>query len=76
MANLEAASATARALAVLLDRRFRKYRIAPPRLAAEESRSEARLLFRFRAICVAVFVVTCLTAYLLHKSGARAFQGF
>jgi cytochrome b561 len=62
--------------ALLLDRRFRKYLSNPPPLASEESRSERRLVFRFRAISIAVFILTCLIGFLLHRAGFHFIQGF
>ena len=61
---------------LLLDRRFRKYLSNPPPLASEESHSERRLVFRFHAISIAVFVLTCLVGFLLHRAGFHFIQGF
>jgi hypothetical protein len=61
---------------IVLDRRFTKYLVAPPSLSAEESRTDARLVFRFRFICYSVVLLTGVVGFLLHESGATVLQGF
>ena len=63
-------------IAMRLERRFRPYLADPPALSAEESSSEARLVFWFRAVCYSVFGGICLIGFLLHESGVRVLQGF
>jgi hypothetical protein len=58
----------------LLDRRFKKFLNDPPALTHEESASDKQLVFRFRAISLGLFAVTCLVDYLLHR--AQLLQGF
>lgn len=58
-------------IAMRLEGRFRKYLADPPKLSAEESSSEARLVFWFRAVCYSVFGGICLIGFLLHESGVR-----
>jgi hypothetical protein len=63
-------------VAFLLDRRFRKYRLAPPKIALDESPDEKHLVFRFRAIAFGVFAFTCLFGLLLHHLGVKFMRGF
>jgi uncharacterized membrane protein HdeD (DUF308 family) len=63
-------------IAMRLERRFRPYLADPPELSAEESPSEARLVFWFRAVCYAVFGGICLIGLLLRESGVQVLQGF
>lgn len=60
----------------LLNRRFRKYLSNPPALTSEESRAERQLVFRFRAVSIAVFVLTCLVGLILHRAGVQFMGGF
>jgi hypothetical protein len=53
----------------LLDRRFRKFLISPPRLESKESFIDKRLLMKFRVACIASFVVSCLGGWLMHRAG-------
>jgi hypothetical protein len=53
----------------LLDRRFRKFLISPPRLESEESFIDKRLLMKFRVACIASFVVSCVGGWLMHGVG-------
>jgi hypothetical protein len=53
----------------LLDRRFRKYLLAPPALPPVEARIDTQLVFWFRVIAVALFVLTCLVGFFLHQAG-------
>ncbi|HEX5323708.1 MAG TPA: hypothetical protein VFW40_07975 [Capsulimonadaceae bacterium] len=66
-----AAGVTGVAVALLLDRRFRKYLTAPPHLDAEESNADARFLFCFRAISIGTFAVTCLVGFYLRGAGVE-----
>jgi hypothetical protein len=59
-----------------LDHRFKTYRLHPPALAAEESPAEKQLVFRFRAVSIAVFAWVCLVGFLLHRMGVEFLQGF
>lgn len=63
-------------LSLRLDRRFRKYLAAPPKLSAEESPLERRLVFWFRTTCYAVFGLVCLVGFLLRENGVQVLQGF
>ena len=56
----------------LLDRRFRKFLISPPRLDSQESLVDKRLIMRFRVICIGSFVASCFGRWLLHRSGVIA----
>jgi hypothetical protein len=56
----------------LLDRRFRKFLISPPRLEFEEPFVDKRLLMKFRVACVASFVVSCVGGWLVHRAGVSA----
>jgi len=46
-------------VAVLLDRRFRKYLSIPPPLPSEEALSDTRFVFWCRAISMGTFVFAC-----------------
>jgi hypothetical protein len=56
----------------LLDRRFRKFLISPPRLDSEESLVDKRLIMRFRVTCIGSCVASCFGGWLLHRSGVSA----
>jgi hypothetical protein len=64
-----AAAGGAVAIALVLDRRFRKYLSAPPPLAPEESSLETRSVLWFRTVSIGVFILTCLVGILLHIAG-------
>ena len=57
--------------AILLDRHFKQYLSEPPVLAPEESHADAQLVFRFHAICIGIFVMTCALGYALHRAGVN-----
>jgi len=59
------------AISILLDRRFKKYLLIPPRLAPDESSTARQVVFWFHFISIGVFVLTCLSGYLLHRAGLR-----
>jgi hypothetical protein len=54
-------------LAALLDRRFRKFLVDPPRFDEPESESDKLLLFRFRATAVAVTILVGVLIVLLRE---------
>jgi hypothetical protein len=56
-------------MSLLLERRFRKFLISPPRLDSEESLVDKRLIVRFRVTCIGSFVASCFGGWLLHRSG-------
>ena len=58
-------------VAFALDRHFRRYLLAPPRLSPVESPHEARLLFWFRIISICTFVLTGLLAFGLARAGFK-----
>jgi hypothetical protein len=62
-------------VAIWLNRRFQPVLIRPALLTPHESRHEKWLVFRFRAICIALLVCVGLLAFLLRKAGVPAFQG-
>jgi hypothetical protein len=57
------------AVAVMLDRRFRKYLATPPPLASEESHIEAQFALWFHASAIGSFILTCCVGFLLHRAG-------
>jgi hypothetical protein len=57
--------------AILLDRHFKQYLSAPLALAPEESNADSQLVFRFHAICIGIFVLTCALGYALHRAGVN-----
>jgi hypothetical protein len=59
------------AISVLLDRRFKKYLLIPPRLPPDESSTDRQFVFWFHVISIGVFVITCLSGYFLHRGGLR-----
>jgi hypothetical protein len=69
------AGATGVAVAVLLDRRFRKYLSAPPDLPSDESRTETHLVYWFRAFSVGLVFIAWLTGFLLRRAGLSFLQG-
>jgi hypothetical protein len=58
-----------------LNRRFRKYLLAPPTLSSEESRAQSQFVFKFRAICIGVFVLAGFIAFVLHNSDVTLLRG-
>jgi hypothetical protein len=56
---------TVLAVGVLLDRRFQKYRIAPPVLTATETRQEARLFLIYRVAAIATLLSMGLIGLLV-----------
>ena len=55
----------------ILYQRFNKYLAAVPNVTYEETQEEQQILYWFRGICIAVFVATCLLAFLLSNSNWR-----
>ena len=53
----------------VLDRRFRQYLSGPPALPSFEARSDTQLVLWFRLISAGIFVLTCLTGFLLYHGG-------
>ncbi|MGH9554158.1 MAG: hypothetical protein ACRD3W_32570 [Terriglobales bacterium] len=47
-----------------LNRHFKGFLLAPPRLTPSEAPKEARLLFWFRVLSVCTFVLTCLMFFV------------
>ena len=62
-------------VAVLLDRRFRRFLLVIPLLTPEESREDARCLFRFRVATIGIFVLACAAIFALHRLGVGFFHG-
>jgi hypothetical protein len=54
-------------IAVLLDRRFRKFLSNQPRLTAEETLEEKSLVLRFRAVAIGTFVLACLVVIAAYE---------
>jgi len=70
------AGAVGLGLALLLDRRFQRYRSAPPLLGSEESRSDCRLVLTFRVLSIGLVVVIWIIGVLIRKSELGVLNGF
>jgi len=70
------AGAVGLAIALLLDRRFQRFRVAPPQLGLEESRQDATLVLAFRTLSVGILIVIWLIGVLARKSGTGFLNGF
>ena len=58
----------------MLRRRFRQYLFVPPKLPSLEARTDTQLVWWFRLISAGIFILTCVTGFLLHRAGYL--QGF
>ena len=70
-----AAVATWVIVAIWIDRRFKSVLIRPAILTPNESRDERWLVFKFRAVCIALLFGVVALGILLRKIGISAFQG-
>jgi hypothetical protein len=57
--------------AFMLERRFRKYLLAPNTLVPAESPADTRLVREFRLLSFGFFGATCLIGFLLHRVGVN-----
>lgn len=56
-------------ISMLLEQRFKKYLTILPKLIPNESDTETRHIFLFRAVSVGIFLFICLIGYLFHLAG-------
>jgi hypothetical protein len=58
----------------IVGRGFRRFLTNPPSLVSEETRSDTRFVFIFRAVSFGTIGAVCLVAFALHKGGFPAIR--